>query len=83
METPFSPPWWSGNVWQVGPVVVGFLLLLAVLIGFIPSPLVQLEAHSRLLNAHIEQDKESIRLLRAICRNVARDSVSREACELR
>lgn len=82
MDAPLAP-WWSGNIWQVGPVVLGFLLLLGVLIGFVPSPLVQLTAQSKLLSTHIEQDRESIRLLRAICRNVSKDAVSREACELR
>ena len=34
-------PWWSRATWQVGPVVVGFLVLVGMLIGAIPSPMLQ------------------------------------------
>lgn len=57
-------PWWAKTLWVMGPVAVGFLMMLGVLVGWMPSPLVEVKS---ILMRHVEYDERNNKLLRAIC----------------
>ena len=70
-------PWWSKTVWQLGPLAIGFLLLLGVFVGMVPSPLAHIQS---MLQQHVEMDRTNQKLLRAICRNTAKTEIAQAEC---
>lgn len=80
-------PWWSRSLWQVGPLAIGFLMLLAAMLGW--TPFASKHANSgagaaslhQKLDEHISQSKDTLRVLRAICRHTARSEPAKEDCD--
>lgn len=57
-------PWWAKSALVMGPVALGFLILLAVFVGWVPSPMADLKT---MIQRHVEYDERNNKLLRAIC----------------
>lgn len=73
-----AAPWWSTTIWQIGPLALGFLFMLGVFVGLIPSPLVEIREK---VGALYEIRTENHRLLRAICRNTSTDPWQKAECD--
>ena len=54
-------PWWTRTLWQMGPLVFGFIVLLGVVTGFVPSPITRVGE----LEHKITESTEEIKELRA------------------
>jgi hypothetical protein len=69
-------PWWTLGwraVLTLGPVALIALALVGAVLGLVPSPLSKLDAH-------VQEQGESIRLLRLICVSLAKTDEGRERC---
>lgn len=81
-----SMPWWSRSVWQMGPLAIGFLMLLAAMLGWVPlnrdsnraGAVYRLE---RAMDEHRAETKDILQVLRRICRNTAKSEDAKEKCD--
>lgn len=88
MTDKLNDPWWSKSAWQMGPLAIGFLMLLAALLGWMPSRKENgmgspqaVEHLQKTFNDHADQGKEMLRVLRAICRHTAQSLSAKEDCD--
>lgn len=86
-DKPNGSPWWSRSAWQMGPLAIGFLMLLAAMLGWVPlrhnngGASAGLEALQRTVTEHAEQSKEMLRVLRKICRHTSQTDAAKEDCD--
>lgn len=83
-------PWWSRSAWQLGPLAIGFLMLLAAVLGWVPGVLDNRTSSSeagsvsrieKMLENHTAQTDATNRLLRSICRHTAKSDAAKEDCD--
>lgn len=68
-----NAPWWSKNMMVMGPVAFGFLLLLSMISGVIPFPVIDKIEEVKAEQLRIKDSQNTMTLLlRAICINTAR-----------
>ena len=88
MNNGTSTPWWansaSESLMNLGPIVIGFLILLLIVMGVIPSGLSKaiaqhetiLQQNEALSDAVVQQ----VGLLKKICINTASNDEARRDC---
>lgn len=83
-------PWWSRSAWSMGPLAIGFLMLLAAVLGWLPQGLDKraipqrteaIERVERMLESHTAQTDATNRLLRSICRHTAQSDAGKADCD--
>ena len=84
-------PWWSkgiGAVFTLGPLAVIALLLLANVLGLLPTSSKRNgeafpghQAIKQTLEAHQDQTAQMLRVLRAMCRHGAKSDLAKEDCD--
>lgn len=79
-------PWWAKSAWQLGPLAIGFLMLLAAFLGWNPfrqdnGSARAVQHFQRTMDGHAEQSRDMLQILRKICRHVARSESSKEDCD--
>ena len=79
-------PWWSRSAWQMGPLAIGFLMLLAAMLGWVPlrrdnGAAAHFQTLQKTLTDHADQGKDMLRVLRTICRHTAKSDQSKEDCD--
>lgn len=78
-------PLWARLILTLGLPTFLVLVSVGVFLGHISSPLTMLQPTYDLLVVHearrADQEKEQTRLLKQICRNVAKSEVMAEKCE--
>lgn len=78
-------PSWVKIVTAVGFPIAIALILLGVLIGFIPSPLMETQAivkdNNKLLQGAEIVSQTSVKILRSICRNGAKSELTILECD--
>lgn len=78
-------PWWSKQIWQTGPLAIGFLMLLAAMLGWNPfarnhqGPTAS--AIEQKMDDHVRQSGDVLQILRKICRHTAKTDQSKEDCD--
>lgn len=81
-------PWWAKSTWTLGPLAIGFLMLLASVLGWMPQvgkrnggQEVSAATLKKMIEDHTAQTEVTNRLLRAICRHSAKDERAKEDCD--
>ena len=81
-------PWWSKSAWTLGPLAIGFLMMLVTLLGWWPIPkrngpdhAAQGQTIHQKLDAHMEQSAQVLRVLRTMCRHAAKSDAAKEDCD--
>ena len=78
-------PWWSKSAWTLGPLAIGFLMLLASQLGWLPRHNgvsdVSAATLKKLIEDHAAQTDVTNRLLRSICRHSAKSEQDKVDCD--
>ena len=76
---------WAAVAKDLGMPWLFALLALGLFAGLIPSGAYSnaeaLKLHQAVFDTHVEQSRDVLRLMRAICRNTAKSDVARDQCD--